>query len=729
MRNALTAYLRSRKNRFSLPRGGFTLVEMAIVIVILGMIISGGFQLYLQWLRHERAVKTSTNVNTAVAAITTYRDLYGHYPCPAPLTASRDAILLPSTPQASYGVSTDCTAVTGDYALGGGVSAAGIARVSSLAPAHIYTDIDTNTPLPPRVPVVRVGALPFRTLNMDENAGYDGYQNRLYYAVTEELTDPKIFDPAGGGIGIGNESGSLVTPANTAHFIIFSAGENGAGAYTRGGARLPCANGALESENCNFATDPAFELAQQATIGEGQTSQFDDVVAYATHKDIPLWRQGADPANPYSMSPKVSGGVGIGPDASQNPDEALQVQGILKAEDDPNTLATAEGNLNTSSICEYDPTSTTCFSSSLIAGDLVAGTGGMTCPPGQFMVGIKNGLPVCKDDIVVNCPNNSILEGINNDGTLKCTSPPPKCPTETRNICGTDKTLFESYSGTEIVLTGGASYQAAYRCENGEWKSKWSNGLCTCTPQTFAARNVSCADYGGGCGAAYTGNKKVQDEYTCPYGQTVTRTVDTSDCTCIPSTSTWTEGCPNGMNSGNVVYTKTNICDASPHCSAPVQTANTCKCVPQVYTYDSNCPSGMEGRIKNEEKFTCPDGEDKPGKWNGWYIAENTCKCKASSYTRTDSCPQGQVGEIKTQVSYSCPDMAKPPVYSETLTSNTCKPAPIVTCKWQIQGTGVTQNFSLATKDGDDCTCGSGITSCTASIGNGQYRLSNCTCQ
>jgi prepilin-type N-terminal cleavage/methylation domain-containing protein len=189
-------------------QSGFTLVEMAIVMVLLGLVIASGSQLYKQWIRFDRAVTTQENIDNAVLAITQHRDLYGEYPCPAPLTASR------STPQvgggATYGIATDCAQTTGAYALGAGVTAAGVARTNSdnITVAHSYADMD-NIGGPPlmTIPTIRIGALPFRTMNIEENESFDGYGNRIFYAVTEQLADRRWFDALGGGIEILNDQG------------------------------------------------------------------------------------------------------------------------------------------------------------------------------------------------------------------------------------------------------------------------------------------------------------------------------------------------------------------------------------------------------------------------------------------------------------------------------------------------------------------------------------------
>lgn len=270
---------------------GFTLVEMAIVTMIIGLIIAATAQLMTQrqhWLQKQR---TETAVATANNAISGFRDTYGRYPCPASLSAVAG--------DPFYGIESDCSDVA-TVAEGTGVDAAlGYARVVSDPttlgdPARVVTYFDKNlgADVGPVAPRIRIGTLPFKNLNLEETSILDGYGNRIIYAVTEQMAVSDTYEDDDGGIIILNDQGdSIVAPDHSAHFLILSSGENGNGAYTYGGGRLPCTAGSLESDNCNFDADAIFRFAQTSTRAAGNANTYDDVITYATQQSTPLWEK------------------------------------------------------------------------------------------------------------------------------------------------------------------------------------------------------------------------------------------------------------------------------------------------------------------------------------------------------------------------------------------------------------------------------------------------------
>lgn len=719
-------------------QSGFTLVEMTIVTILLGLFIASAATIYKQWIRQQRAEATRESVSNAVDAITAFRDLYGYYPCPAPLTASRDNMQAGS---ATYGAETDCAANTAEYALNSGVTQTGVARLEwAEAGTKTYRNIATQTDLIER-PRVRIGALPFRALNLDESQAYDGYNNRLFYAVTEQLTNGDTFSTTGGGIGVLNDEGadplddqdSAVLPRNSAHFIIFSAGEDGAGAYTRGGVRIPCDNNTLQAENCNFTADTVFKTAITGTPGEGEAEQFDDVLAYATHRDVPLWQVGADTVNDPSranMSMKVSGGVGIGSNASRTPDEDLHVEGILRAQDDPDT-ADLEGAIQSQNICSTDPNNPLCFPSSLIAGDLdaVPPTGGLRCPTGEFMVGIKYNLPICRDDVRVTCPGGQYMTGVDAGGNLICAGEPIRCPTQTVQVCNEDRTLTQASPGTYQTLHAGASRWDVYLCRNdGTWELHNTGGLCECTPQTYPPEQKSCEQWWDGCGERFSGTRTVQWDYTCPYGNWEWNLIDDSTCTCVESYQERTRNCPSGYNTGNIYQRNTNICDSNPRCSGWIETSRDCACTVRTSSRNQDCPTGLTGTIRQERTFNCPNGSTQPGSWGSWTTVSNTCVCNDDSYTSPETCPVGQEGEILVTYTKTCPNTN----YVETARVNNCTTTPPVQCQWISTGSGNLVTDPEMITNGDNCDCATekgDNETCTTEASGGKFRQSVCICK
>jgi prepilin-type N-terminal cleavage/methylation domain-containing protein len=69
---------------------GFTLIEMAIVIMIIGLLVASLMPLYGLYQKQQEISNTEVNVTVAISAIGTFRSLHGRYPCPASLTQDRN---------------------------------------------------------------------------------------------------------------------------------------------------------------------------------------------------------------------------------------------------------------------------------------------------------------------------------------------------------------------------------------------------------------------------------------------------------------------------------------------------------------------------------------------------------------------------------------------------------------------------------------------------------------
>ncbi len=201
---------------------GFTLVEMAIVIMIGGILLAFMGSALLSYMKKNRIVTTEHRINVVKESIVQYLSVNGRYPCAARRNVNAAHV--------NFGreISTDCNAA--------GV-VAGTVRVAVAAP----------------VGAVRIGALPTRTLNLPDEYAIDGWGKRFTYAVTEDQATNLLYQADGGVISVVDRSGnSLVTPVNTAHFVIVSHGTTGMGGYTLGGnLSIPCAGASYDKENCD----------------------------------------------------------------------------------------------------------------------------------------------------------------------------------------------------------------------------------------------------------------------------------------------------------------------------------------------------------------------------------------------------------------------------------------------------------------------------------------------
>ncbi len=685
---------------------GFTIIEMAIVIAIIGLFLAAAGQLYIQYDRYQKKNDTTLDMLAVSGAVTNFRNLYGRYPCPASLTANRENTQI-------YGMETACDDTSGpDFTLGAGVTAAGVAVVPG-----------TKTP----GERVRIGMIPFRALNLEEDQAYDGERNRFIYAISEKMAVSTTFTPDGGEISILNDAGgSLIEPPNSAHFMIMSAGENGAGAYNSRGSLNPCLTGSQESDNCNFTTDAIFRVAEKSNTGNGTATQFDDELIFASHKDLPLWETKSADSSDISMKP--SGNVGVGVSASQNPAEELQVDGIIRAQDNPNTPV-IEGQVQTNNICDYGSTTNNCFPPKLIGGELATG-GGMKCPDNQFMTGIANGGPVCipKKDIEVTCDGGTVL-GINADGSLECGVPPKKCETQQVNICGENKTLFQSAEGKIITLKAGWTKNVEYKCQNESWSKINEWGECVCTTYT-TQYNKDCRDWHGGCGTSFKGSQRIEASRACPSGQ-ITEKVLYGECVCDPTSQTDYWACPDGFNKGRYSVTRNFICTGrnTGYCFIN-QSINDCSCAPESNTRNQTCSGGLSGQYQEKRDFKCPNGANKPGNWGSWYEVPGSkaqnCKCIESDIVSYKDCPDGFVGKIKITKTKKKPNCQE----NITVDESQCQPAPPVSCKWNmISDSGTTSSNGSGIRAGNSCTCGSSQTSCKRFLSAGQFAVGACACQ
>ncbi len=390
--------MKQKKNNQS----GFTLVELSIVIAISGVVMLAAahmVKLYTVNLQYE---KTLHHLKQTHKALDIFRDLNGRYPCPA------DPTLAPTS--ANYGLEecrvqadivtneNDCTAPTNPLSLG----------ISCAVGVH---DGDENG----SDDVVMIGIIPFRTLYAgdavlglagvrntqdggitvyNESMKFDGWARYISYAVTEHMTDAghnaiaNPVNPSTGGIRVIDENNQTVVidSENSAHYIIYSAGENGRGAYTSAGQRMgdcfvsiiagvpappntPAPSGQddingiteIEIENCDD-NDGVFRKAIRS-LADGDDYN-DDLLLFRSKGETVIWKRSltSPPGQSYIYNTNI-GNVGIGTVA---PTRELHIVGDLSTENstiaikycddgdddeclDPNALA------GTGSFC-VDPT-------------------------------------------------------------------------------------------------------------------------------------------------------------------------------------------------------------------------------------------------------------------------------------------------------------------------------------------------------------------------------------
>ncbi len=634
--------------------------------------------------------------------------------------------------------------------------------------------------LPAENPRVRVGFIPFRTLNLSEREAYDGHRTRFTYAVTERLAVDHTFMADGGGIEILNDqSVSLFASANTmAHFLVLSHGENKSGGYTVDGVKIPCDSPGIDANNCNENPVAVYHLSETSTSsGPGQ---FDDTVRFFTRSDVPLWQLSEQ--DKWDIHQKPPGYVSFLSAPSAPLTESV-ISGKVRAQ-----------QVQVDNVCGTDGSN--CFPSSVIAGQIAQGEG-VQCPnANQFVAGIANNGPICVDEVVVKCKPGKVLTGLNADGSPICGDIP--CGPKQVSICNGTYTLPNSNSGGTQTATGGDSAFQIYECEGGQWVPKGpQGGQCTCVPdsedrkqkcpkgqkgETVERRTLDCPagtwsnwnvvsstcacvpqtqSQTANCASGFSGSIQQTRTFTCPDAKW-TGWVDVSNtCVCQPTTENRSSKCPAGFT-GNIIEARQNSCPSGAW-TAWKQVSNTCKCSPDTETRKVNCPTGLTGEITQQRSFQCPaaswmtwaetdntckcvDKKEKrkrdcdPGytgkideertfscpaaTWSNWTITKNTCQCSNTTETRTIACQPGYNGEITEARSFDC---ATGTWTSWSKVSDNCKPN---VCTWRTGGSAQTlQPFGLGNPAGTTCTCGSASSGCHTGSSGSYTNYTACSCQ
>lgn len=681
---------------------GYTLIELTMVILIVGVIVGSGIAAYKIYKTDREMALTETAKVRITLAINGFRERYGRYPCPASYTAQR------GTPE--YGRAGDCS----DTSVAPGQCAQGICVEQSIAGRTV--ELPDGTVGPVRV---RRGAVPYRALNLSEDEFYDQYGGRFSYAVTELLTHEDTFNIASGGIHV--VDGQLPTPQSllgtpgSALYFMFSHGPDNIGAYGRNGMLLAeCSGPMFDVENCNTSAannTAVYRYAQRSdtpveiggvTLPGGPppgaanvNRHYDDVAYYKGADPTPLFKFSEIPDNgddAYDL--QESARIVIG---NTSNDEKVNIEGAVRASE----------RYWTGAICNEDGED--CFAPEKIGGET-----GMHCPGGQYADGVHGGgvggILTCRTPAAnVDCEDGFITGFQNGIAVCDRVAQTVMCPRRNVTVCGVRNNLPSSAHNTRITLTGGVSQAQIWRCNNGTWVRQSLTGVCTCTPGIVTTRNA--------CGTGYNGQTTVETTTVCPSGQRTVRT-NRSACTCAPGSNTRTLDCPEGQT-GSIVERRTTTCRGNVATTSQWQViSNTCSCAAQPpQTRDGVCPRGTEGDVTERRTWntgTCS--------WNPWTETSRNCVCADTTETRNTACPTGETGAIRERRNIYC-DGRPPSAWTEV--SRTCNVPP--TCRWSNSGAGMTSG-NAGPYVGDTCVCGTRNGPCKVRIPGGVQGYTGCQC-
>ena len=230
---------------------GFTLVEMAVVALIIGLLMSAVMSMTSAQMLNAQIEMTRRKAQAAKTALTTFVARYNRLPCPAVGSAAQGT--------AGYGreAATPGTCT-------GAVSTDGVVT----------------------------GVLPWVELGLSDDAASDAFGQRFTYSVTAAATDLNAEKVAGmkGNIDIHSATpvaaANLINSGNPAVVMIVSHGKNGYGAYVPGSGiqrSMPADSDELEVAN-----------AGKAFVVKDYSDSYDDLILSLAPDDIltPLFNNG-----------------------------------------------------------------------------------------------------------------------------------------------------------------------------------------------------------------------------------------------------------------------------------------------------------------------------------------------------------------------------------------------------------------------------------------------------
>jgi type II secretory pathway pseudopilin PulG len=405
--------------------GGFTIIELAIVVIISGFMFSIILQAYNAYMQETKLRETIDQTRIIEDALYQFYSVRGRYPCPAnPGAAPADA---------DYGIES-CRP---DF--------------TSACPANLSCQTTGNdVDLDGRDDFVNIGIVPFRTidnfiLDPDDNPDtpetskidydisktIDPYTFRIAYAVSETMTRPGNYsavnpaNPNWGVISVVDENNRpAVDPPDSAHFVLYSSGENGLGAYTDQGTlvesctvisavtELPesttgfndvnISGMRIEVENCDN-TDTVFVQSFRSIANDN--NYFDDTLFTGKTPFDNIWKTSFAGGTESWIYNSNLGNVAVG-EGLVAPTERLHVDGSARAEDAAQAI---DGFCTTAN--------TDCFDPNFVAGTM-EDPADQTCPDGQVIRAIEDNKVRCVNPfesvgtINVACPPGQYLSGI-----------------------------------------------------------------------------------------------------------------------------------------------------------------------------------------------------------------------------------------------------------------------------------------------------------------------------
>lgn len=541
---------------------GYTLIELSMVFIIIGILVSGTLTAYSLYYGQSQATETEEEITQIAAKLEDYRIKHGRYPCPASLLMREG--------QAGFARQVNCTSHKNfNKACTNGVCTSDGQRNLDAIPYPIPDNIRDKIP---RETTILIGTLPALDLELGEDFATDGYNTPYLYAVTGDMA---IENPDGYDLGaieiVDEKDRSVMSDRGNAAFVILSFGPNQSGFM--GEPTLPCSRRLdrqqrnLETENCDL--DGRFRIADFSQAGGW--SYYDDTIFYthshARPKWQPLFNQSGDLINKFKDTTTITvGSFKIGEGLNVNPRDEETKYPVIDASLLYPKLE-VHGNVNikdkaiSAGLCNQNFQD--CFEHGTIAG------AGMRCPKGQSMLGIRESEPMCIDR--VECPAGLFITELDSSLTGNaCTHLPTSCAPLEVEICGKPVMLPYVDNFQTFNINMGFNRQEKYACEFDRWTFKSASGDCKCQSKSREVRSP-CPD------PMQKGYLLVREEIKC------------------------------AGDSGE--YEPTRILE------------NNCKCTSVTQKRSQPCSDGFVGELVEQRHSSCPGG-----KWGEWAIVQDNCK-------------------------------------------------------------------------------------------------------
>ncbi len=735
-------------------RRAFTLIEMAVVLIIVGMMVGLVLQTEQAVKPENCRVQTQEQLAAIHTAMETYVRANNKYPTPASRAIGVTNL--------AFGRAVDVTDLT-----------------------ELATIDDLGT--------VLTGALPFQTLGLSESYASDCWGNKFSYFVTQVLTS----DDSSTGFPSPNTSGAINIKTGTilsdvpvmsgASYAVVSHGENGVGAVAKngtGGANhgwcIPAT--AADTENCDGSsrTEPAgnttiFSAPYNASTAAGGAF-FDDLVIFAGK------RSSNCNATSYSVTGMTWGSC------SQDDPDPLAITGPLA---NGATYATPiyDNFDGITPFTHYGTAYVKC-----VDGQIVLDSTGYTCGS-SCVIGGSNPvcLAPCSTDTLtwgsgceaefsgigsgLTSPSTAnTASGLTGAATVTCTNGTwgapsgtctgNSCPTQTltwNTNCSASFTTIASGATSASTANTAAGYTGAATatCTNGAWSTP--TGTCStasCPTQTLTWNTNCSASFttiASGATSASTANTAAgytgAATATCTGGTWGTPTGTCTPAACTTTTLSWsgdTAGCSasftaiasgtTSASTSNTVVGKTGAATATCTNGTWSSPSGTCaaNCSAATLSWGAGCSASFAGANSG---VTSPSTSNTAGGYSGsatalctngaWGAPSGTCtgnSCSTSTRSWGAGCSASFTGIASGATSPSTSNTAAGYTGAATATctagtwgaaSGTCAVAncPATSLTW---GSGCSATFPLAASGAHTRAAtnagywGSGSSTCTA---------------